>query len=171
MEGRWKRYVSLSVFYGIAGSSQHPASCLTYRTGSAECPITEGPLAPSMCRGYERAGELKEPQMSSWELFHFPGTATFSHLNTQFTEGYVNTAYSPSPHLHNTHTLTRTRLIVPFKKQNENSISLCSQKMERGREISSEAGIFSNYSASFAVIPQGKLWSTREAEEKVALVY
>lgn len=65
MEGRWKHYVFLSVFYGIAGSSQHPASCLTYRTGSAECPITEGPLARSMCRGYERACELKEPQMSS----------------------------------------------------------------------------------------------------------
>lgn len=63
--GRWKHYVFLSVFYGIAGSSQHSASCLTYRTGSVECPITEGPLAQSMCRGYEHARELKAPQMSS----------------------------------------------------------------------------------------------------------
>lgn len=35
--------------------------------------------------GGEHAGELKETQMSHPELFLFPGTATFSHLNTQFT--------------------------------------------------------------------------------------
>lgn len=84
----------------------------------------------------------------------------------------------PSSSQH-THTLTRTRLIVPFKRQNENSISLCRQKMEREKEMqrnerfSSEqkAGIFSNYSASFPAIPQGKLWRTGEPEEKVAPVY
>lgn len=54
--------------------------------------------------GRAHAGELKETQMSLRKLFLFPGTGTFSHLNTQFTERYVNTPYSLSPHLDTTHT-------------------------------------------------------------------
>lgn len=47
--------------------------------------------------GRAHAGELKEAQMSLRKLFLFPGTGTFSHLNTQFTERYVNMPYSLSP--------------------------------------------------------------------------
>lgn len=54
MEERYKCYVFLLPFYSMAGSLHHFASCRTCCTGSAECPITEGPLAQSMCRGAVR---------------------------------------------------------------------------------------------------------------------
>lgn len=49
--GREVEVLCFSQFYSMKGSLQHSASCRTCCTGSAECPITEGPLAQSMCRG------------------------------------------------------------------------------------------------------------------------
>ncbi len=46
--------------------------------------------------------------------------------------------FSQPPSWKHAHTRSPSRLIVPFKRQNENSISLCRQKMERERNAERE---------------------------------
>ncbi len=175
VEERYKCYVFLLPFYSMAGSLHHSASCHTCGTGSAECPITEGPLAQSMCRGpcaCRRAErDTDEPSKTiplSWHCDIQPSEYTI------YREICKYAIFSQPPSWKHAHTRSPSRLIVPFKRQNENSISLCRQKMEREerREREIEGSLrnmrqgYFPITQPFSAIPEGKLWSAREAKRK-----
>lgn len=157
----------------MKGSSQHSASCRTCCTGSAECPITDGPLAQSMCQGVCARRRVERDTDEQPKTIPLPWHCDIQPSEyTIYIEICKYGIFSQPPSWKHAHTRTRTRLIVPFKRQNENSISLCRQTMEREREREIEGSLWNRRQGYFPIIqpfsaiPEGKLWSAREAKRK-----